>query len=130
MGWPADLGIFAIAYSIWGGLAAVAWTDVIQVVVLVLAGIVTTILALNAVGGSVAGGFAEIVSAAPDHFAMILSRDHPEFHNLPGIGVLLGGMWVANLYYWGFNQYIIKERLPPRACRNPNEASFLRQLSN
>lgn len=111
------LAFFSIAYSIWGGLAAVAWTDVIQVVVLVLAGIVTTILALNAVGGSVAGGFAEIVSAAPDHFAMILSRDHPEFHNLPGIGVLLGGMWVANLYYWGFNQYIIQRTFAAKSLQ-------------
>ena len=116
------LAFFAIAYSIWGGLAAVAWTDVIQVVVLVLAGIVTTILALNAVGGSVAGGFA---GSCPPRLTICNDpvRDHPEFHNLPGIGVLwvvLGG----KPYYWGFNQYIIQRTFAARAARIPTRHRF------
>lgn len=104
------LAFFAAAYSLYGGLSAVAWTDVIQVVVLVIGGIITTILALRNVSGGegVVAGFGEIVKAAPDHFEMIFDRDNPNFNSLPGIGVLIGGMWIANLYYWGFNQYIIQ----------------------
>ena len=39
--------------------------------------------------------------------------------DLPGISVLIGGMWIANLYYWGFNQYIIQRAL---AAKRLNEA--------
>ena len=64
-------------------------------------------------------GFSAIYDAAPDKFAMILDKDHPEYMNLPGIGVLVGGMWVANIYYWGFNQYIIQRTL---AAKSLNES--------
>lgn len=97
------LAFFAAAYSLWGGLSAVAWTDVIQVVCLTLGGIITTIVAVDKVGG-----LGTMIAQFPSHFEMILGPENPEFNNLPGIGVLLGGMWVANLYYWGFNQYIIQ----------------------
>ena len=43
------LALFAAAYSLYGGLTAVAWTDIIQVVFLVLGGLVTTYLALDTV---------------------------------------------------------------------------------
>ena len=104
------LAFFAAAYSIWGGLSAVAWTDVIQVVLLVIGGIITTIIALNHVtpDGGVGQGLSHIYTEASDKFHMILNKDNPEFTNLPGIAVLIGGMWIANLYYWGFNQYIIQ----------------------
>ena len=97
------LAFFAAAYSLWGGLSAVAWTDVVQVVCLTFGGIITTIVAVDKVGG-----LGTMVAQFPSHFEMILGPENPEFSNLPGIGVLLGGMWVANLYYWGFNQYIIQ----------------------
>ncbi|GAL68804.1 predicted sodium-dependent galactose transporter [Jejuia pallidilutea] len=108
------LALFAAAYSLYGGLSAVAWTDVIQVIFLVLGGLVTTYLALNTVSGGegVIEGIKQVYDAAPDRFAMILDESNPEFKNLPGIGVLVGGLWVANLYYWGFNQYIIQRTLP------------------
>ncbi len=97
------LAFFAAAYSLWGGLSAVAWTDVVQVICLTVGGIITTIIAVDKVGG-----LGTMISQFPGHFELILSPDNPEFNNLPGIGILLGGMWVANLYYWGFNQYIIQ----------------------
>ena len=111
------LAAFAAAYSLYGGLSAVAWTDIIQVVVLILGGLVTTYLALDTVSGG--QGFMEglttIYHAVPEKFDMILDRSNPEFMNLPGIGVLIGGMWVANLYYWGFNQYIIQRTLAAKS---------------
>ena len=105
------LALFAAAYSLYGGLSAVAWTDIIQVVFLVLGGLVTTYLALDTVsqGQGIIEGIKHIYHAAPGRFEMILDKSNPEYKNLPGIGVLVGGLWVANLYYWGFNQYIIQE---------------------
>ena len=111
------LAAFAAAYSLYGGLSAVAWTDIIQVVVLLIGGLITSYLALDTVSGG--AGFMEgltaIYHAVPEKFDMILERSNPEYMNLPGIGVLIGGMWVANTYYWGFNQYIIQRTLAAKS---------------
>ncbi|MDC1048908.1 sodium/sugar symporter [Flavobacteriaceae bacterium] len=111
------LAAFAAAYSLYGGLSAVAWTDIIQVVVLVLGGFVTTYLALDTVsaGGGFLEGLNKVYNAVPERFDMILEKSNPEYMNLPGIGVLIGGMWIANLYYWGFNQYIIQRTLAAKS---------------
>jgi solute:Na+ symporter, SSS family len=128
------LACFAAAYSVWGGLSAVAWTDVIQVVLLVIGGFITTIIALNNVtpDGGVFSGLDHIYTAAGDKFHMIIKRDNPEFMNLPGIGVLIGGMWVANIYYWGFNQYIIQRALAAKSLREAQKglafAAFIKLL--
>ncbi len=128
------LACFAAAYSVWGGLAAVAWTDVIQVVLLVVGGLVTTFIALNHVTphGGVVAGASHVFDVARDKFHMILDKSDPQFINLPGIGVLIGGMWVANLYYWGFNQYIIQRALAakslPEAQKGLAFAAFIKLL--
>jgi SSS family solute:Na+ symporter len=111
------LALFAACYSLYGGLSAVAWTDVIQVIFLILGGLVTTYLALDYVsdGAGILVGFKHIYEVAPDKFQMILDKSHEEYKNLPGLGVLVGGMWVANLYYWGFNQYIIQRTLAAKS---------------
>jgi SSS family solute:Na+ symporter len=113
------LALFAAAYSIWGGLSAVAWTDVIQVVLLVVGGLITTIIALRNVtpDGGALNGLSHIYDVAGDKFHMILKKDNREYSNLPGIAVLIGGMWIANLYYWGFNQYIIQRALAAKSLR-------------
>jgi SSS family solute:Na+ symporter len=113
------LALFSAAYSLYGGLSAVAWTDVIQVVFLVIGGLVTTYLALNTVsdGQGMFAGLTTIYEAVPERFAMILDESNPEYKNLPGIAVLVGGMWVANLYYWGFNQYIIQRTLAAKSLK-------------
>lgn len=127
------LALFAAAYSLYGGLSAVAWTDVVQVVILIGGGLITSYLALDAVGGNqgVFVGFATLLEQAPEKFHMIINPGTmiPTFDgaggmkdaylDLPGIGVLIGGMWVANLAYWGFNQYIIQRGL---AAKNIAEA--------
>ncbi len=111
------LATFAVAYSLYGGLSAVAWTDIIQVVVLILGGLVTTYLALDTASGGQGfiKGLNSIYAAVPERFDMILEKNNPEYMNLPGIGVLIGGMWIANLYYWGFNQYIIQRTLAAKS---------------
>ena len=111
------LALFAVAYSLYGGLSAVAWTDIIQVVVLILGGLVPTYLALDTASGGQGfiKGLNSIYAAVPERFDMILEKSNPEYMNLPGVGVLIGGMWIANLYYWGFNQYIIQRTLAAKS---------------
>ena len=133
---PAMIGLalVAAAYSLYGGLSAVAWTDVIQVVLLVLGGIITTIIALDHVtpDGGIFAGLSHIYETAGDKFHMILTKDNPEFNNLPGIAVLVGGMWIANLYYWGFNQYIIQRTLAAKSLKEAQRgivfAAFLKLI--
>lgn len=128
------LALFAAAYSLYGGLSAVAWTDVIQVALLVVGGIITTIIALHYVtpDGGILNGISHVAEVAGDKFDMVLSRDNKEFNNLPGIYVLVGGLWVANLYYWGFNQYIIQRTLAAKSLKEAQRgiafAAFLKML--
>ena len=106
------LALIAAAYSLYGGLSAVAWTDVVQVITSRVGGLIATLIALNYVTpeGGVFDGLV-ISIRLRRKFHMILTRDNSQYFNLPGIAVLIGGMWVANLYYWGFNQYIIQRAL-------------------
>ena len=128
------LALFAAAYSLYGGLAAVAWTDVIQVTLLVIGGMITTVIALDHVtpDGGIFNGISHVYETAGDKFHMILKRGNPEFMNLPGIGVLIGGMWIANLYYWGFNQYIIQRTLAAKSLKEAQKgivfAAFLKLI--
>ena len=127
------LALFAAAYSLYGGLSAVAWTDVIQVVFLVLGGLATTYLALNTVSGGegIIAGFSKVVEAAPDKFHMILDEFNNDgstnvnYLNLPGGWVLIGGLWVANIYYWGFNQYIIQRTLAAKSLKESQKGILL-----
>ena len=137
------LALFSLLYSIYGGLTAVAWTDVVQVIFLVLGGLVTTYLALDIVGdGDVLGGLAQLQEEAPRHFNMILERGfmipdgqggtEDAYQLLPGISVLIGGMWIVNLSYWGFNQYITQRALAAKSLDEAQKgvmfAGFLKLL--
>lgn len=115
------LGVIAAGYSLYGGLSAVAWTDVLQVVLLIFGGLVTTYLAIVNLTPShgFVSGINHMLETVPDKFHLILDKAHPSYKELPGIAVLVGGLWVANLYYWGFNQYIIQRAL---AAKNLKEA--------
>lgn len=129
------LAAFALIYSVYGGLSAVVWTDVIQVAVLVIGGVATSYLAVSFVGGGEGffAGLGKMITNTPDHFEMILSQDNPQFSNLPGIAVLIGGMWVANLYYWGFNQYIIQRTFAAKSIDEAQKglafAAFLKLIT-
>jgi solute:Na+ symporter, SSS family len=109
------LAIFALFITL-GGMKVIGYTDIVQVFVLVIGGLATTYLALNLVaekfgGSGVGDGFGFMLTNASDHFHMILKRENPSFNELPGLTVLLGGMWIANLNYWGCNQYITQRAL-------------------
>lgn len=115
------LGLFALLYQIRGGLKAVALTDIVQVTLLVLGGLCVSAITLARIGdgGGILAGFERLQAVSPGHFQMILSPDNPFYKDLPGLSVLIGGMWIANLSYWGFNQYIIQRAL---AAKNLAEA--------
>jgi SSS family solute:Na+ symporter len=104
------LGVFAVSYSLYGGLKAVALTDIVQVVLLVAGGLMIAVILLNEIsaGQGVLQGFGTLMDTVPERFDMILAPDHPHYMSLPGLSVLIGGMWVMNVSYWGFNQYIIQ----------------------
>lgn len=129
------LAIFAALYSIYGGLKSVAWTDFIQVFFLIAGGLITSFMALSAVADQYGvngplAGLVEIFRHFPNKFDMILERGQimvPDgeggtrdaFKDIPGISVLLGGLWIAIFFYWGFNQYVIQKGL---AAKNIKEA--------
>jgi SSS family solute:Na+ symporter len=129
------LAVFAIFITL-GGMKVIGYTDVIQVFFLVLGGLVTTYLALNLVAekfgsSGVMSGFQLMTQHAGDHFHMILQRDNPSYLDLPGLTVLLGGMWIANFSYWGCNQYITQRALGadlPTARNGILFAAFLKLL--
>ena len=128
------LGVFAGIYALYGGLKAVALTDIVQVSLLVLGGLIISYIALNKVSGGagVLAGFHSLTTQFPDHFHMILPASNPNYKDLPGLSVLLGGMWVMNVSYWGFNQYIIQRALGAKDIREAQKgivlASFLKLL--
>ncbi len=130
----ALLGGFALLYQLYGGLKAVALTDIVQVSLLVLGGLLIVGISLSRIGGDagVVGGFHALMAAHPDHFHMILSRDNPFYKDLPGLSVLIGGMWIMNVSYWGFNQYIIQRALAAKDIREAQKgvvfAAFLKLL--
>jgi SSS family solute:Na+ symporter len=115
------LAAFALLYALYGGLKAVALTDIVQVSLLVMGGIIITYMSLDKVsnGAGVLEGFRILTTQHPEKFDMILSPDNPYYKDLPGLAVLLGGMWMMNVSYWGFNQYIIQRGL---AAKSVNEA--------
>lgn len=117
------LAVFAIIITL-GGMKVIGFTDVIQVFFLILGGLATTYLALNLVshhfGGTTGGantlnnmwdGLGLLRQKAPEHFHMIFDKSNENYKDLPGLAVLIGGMWIVNLNYWGCNQYITQRAL-------------------
>jgi SSS family solute:Na+ symporter len=130
----AALAVFAGAYALYGGLKAVALTDIVQVSLLVLGGLIISYRALDTVSGhhGVIAGFLELTARFPERFRMILPSTNPHYKDLPGLSVLLGGLWVMNISYWGFNQYIIQRALGAKSIREAQKgivlAAFLKLL--
>lgn len=111
------LGTFSVVYSLYGGLKAVALTDIVQVLVLVAGGLILSYICLDLLGAGdgAFAGFGVLTEAVPEKFDMILEEGNPNYMDLPGLSVLLGGMWVMNVSYWGFNQYIIQRTLAAKS---------------
>lgn len=121
---------FSALYSLWGGMKAVAWTDVFNVAVLVIGGLITTAFALNALGdgNGMLAGFSELLQRAPQKFHMIIEKGtvfvpdgkgglRDAFYDLPGLGVVIGSMWLTNIGFWGFNQFIIQRGLAGKTLK-------------
>lgn len=109
------LAVFAVVITL-GGMKVIGYTDVIQVAVLVLGGLVAVYLALNKLSEytntpGLVSGLNYLHDQAKDHFHMILKKDNDNYMDLPGLSVLIGGMWIVNLNYWGCNQYITQRAL-------------------
>jgi SSS family solute:Na+ symporter len=108
--------VFSVVVTL-GGMKVIGYTDVIQVIVLIIGGLVTTYLALtllsekSGAGGTVMSGLSLLTERAYSHIHMIFEKGHPYYQELPGLSVLIGGMWINNLNYWGCNQYIIQRAL-------------------
>ena len=116
-GWcVAGLSLFAVVVTL-GGMKVIGYTDVIQVAVLMLGGLVTAYLSLTLLsekfgyGSDVLKGLSLLQEKASGHFHMIFDKDHAYYKDLPGLSVLIGGMWINNLSYWGCNQYIVQRAL-------------------
>lgn len=126
------LAIFSIVITL-GGMKVIGFTDVIQVFFLVLGGLVATYIALNLISGGkgILEGFKTMRTGASEHFHMIFKKDNPNYIDLPGLSVLIGGMWIVNLNYWGCNQYITQRALGaslPVARKGLLFAAFLKML--
>jgi len=110
------LSVFAVVVTL-GGMKVIGYTDVIQVIVLIIGGLVTTYLAISLLseqygyGGNIIKGLAVLKREAPTHFHMIFDKTNKHYPELPGLSVLIGGMMVNNLAYWGCNQYIVQRAL-------------------
>ncbi len=113
------LAVFALLYTITNGLKAIASTDIIQVFFLIAGGLLTTILAVNAAGDGegVLHGFEELIRHTPEKWHMIIKQGDPNYTYLPGIRAIFGGIWIAGIYYFGVNQYIIQKALGAKNLR-------------
>lgn len=129
------IAIFSIFIAL-GGMKVIGYTDVIQVLVLILGGLATTYLALNMVSDhygttGVLNGLGLLHEKAPSHFDMIFDKTQEHYISLPGLSILIGGMWIVNLNYWGCNQYITQRALGAdlKTARNGILfASFLKMM--
>lgn len=110
------LSLFSVIVTL-GGMKVIGYTDMFQVIVLILGGLVTTYLALTLLsdqfgfGKDIVKGLSIIADQAPGHLHMILEKSNPHYNELPGMSVLIGGMLINNLAYWGCNQYIVQRAL-------------------
>ncbi len=110
------LTVFSVIVTL-GGMKVIGYTDVVQVVVLIIGGLVTTYLALSLLAdkfgydGNIFKALGVLRKEAPTHFHMIFEKGHKYYPELPGLSVLIGGMLINNLAYWGCNQYIVQRTL-------------------
>jgi len=129
------IAVFSIIITL-GGMKVIGYTDVVQVFFLILGGLAASYIALHLISeksGTTGlwNGFKLLKADASDHFQMIFKKDNANYLDLPGLSVLIGGMWIVNLNYWGCNQYITQRALGadlPTARGGLLFAAFLKLL--
>jgi SSS family solute:Na+ symporter len=135
------IGLVAGNYALYVGLKATHFTDIVQVAMLVLGGVVILIFSLQQIAASVGGaggvhglavGIQTMAARMPEHFDMVLDPSNPYYKYLPGIATVFGAMWVIQFSYWGFNQYIVQRALAARSIREVQKgmvfAAYLKLL--
>ena len=103
------IGIIPGAYTVYGGLKAVVWSDLIQGLGLLLGGLLVTVLCFIEVGGI--GKFVEL---SGDKLHTVLPWNHPD---MPWVAVFIGGLWVPHIFYWGLNQFITQRTLAAKTLQ-------------
>ena len=113
------LAVFSLLYTILNGLKAIASTDIIQVFILLIGGIITSWFAVSHVGGNggILQGFETMFNEIPGKFHMIIQKEDPNYFYLPGIRAIFGGIWIAGIYYFGANQYIIQKAFGAKSLK-------------
>ena len=140
----AFLFLISAMYSLYGGFAAIAWSDVMQVTFIIGGSLITAYFALSAIAGSngtFLDGFNKMYSYLTTgshtkdvHFHLVVqeSLDKSAFNNVPGLAAIVGGVWLTNLCYWGFNQYITQKGLAAKSLEEARKgfmfAGFLKML--
>jgi solute:Na+ symporter, SSS family len=118
------VAVLAGIYSVYGGLAAVVWSDLLQSIALLIGGVIVTILGFRAIGG-----WEPFAEAADGRLSTVLPWNHPE---MPWVAVFIGGLWIPNLFYWGLNQFITQRTLGARSLSEGQRgiilAAFLKLL--
>lgn len=128
------LAVFSLLYTIVNGLKAIASTDIIQVFFLLFGGLITTYFAVNYVGGNtgIINGFETMFREIPDKFHMIIKRNDPNYFYLPGVRAIIGGVWIAGIYYFGANQYIIQKAFGAKSLKEAQKgmvfAGYLKMI--
>lgn len=128
------LAVFSLVYTIVNGLKAIASTDIIQVFFLLVGGLITTYFVVNHVGENtgILNGFEALVTKIPDKFHMIIKKSDPNYFYLPGIRAIIGGIWIAGIYYFGANQYIIQKAFGTKSLREAQKgmvfAGYLKMI--
>ncbi|MDB4583328.1 sodium/solute symporter [Draconibacterium sp.] len=128
------LAIFSLLYTIVNGLKAIASTDIIQVFFLLFGGLITTYFAVNHVGGNtgILNGFETMFNEIPEQFHMIIKKSNPNYFYLPGVRAIIGGIWIAGIYYFGANQYIIQKAFGAKSLQEAQKgmlfAGFLKMI--
>jgi SSS family solute:Na+ symporter len=128
------LALFSLLYTILNGLKAIASTDIIQVFFLLFGGLITTYFAVNHVGGNtgIFNGFETMFKEIPDKFHMIIKKSDTNYFYLPGIRAIIGGIWIAGIYYFGANQYIIQKAFGAKSLKEAQKgmvfAGYLKMI--
>jgi SSS family solute:Na+ symporter len=128
------LAVFSLLYTIVNGLKAIASTDIIQVFFLLVGGLITTYFAVNHVGGNtgILNGFETMFAEIPDKFHMIIKKSDPNYFYLPGVRAIIGGIWIAGIYYFGANQYIIQKAFGAKSLKEAQKgmifAGYLKMI--
>jgi solute:Na+ symporter, SSS family len=114
------IGLLAGLYTIYGGLKAVAWSEMLQCIMLLLGGLLVTVLGFQALGG-----VEVFFEQADDKLHTVLPWNHPE---MPWVAVFIGGLWIPNLFYWGLNQFITQRTLGARSLKEGQKGILLAAL--